>query len=95
MISVESPVMVGGVTVATTNNRGWTPEELAERATDKIVYVGDQSHPLVREQARAFKQGVKAVVCFYLKEAVEQDRVTIANRLRDAGHPELVRLLGE
>jgi hypothetical protein len=30
-----------------------------------------------------------------LREAVEQDRLTIANRLREAGHPELVHLLGE
>jgi hypothetical protein len=35
------------------------------------------------------------VVAFYLKEAVEQDRATIAQRLREAGHPELVHLLGE
>lgn len=95
MISVQSPILVGGVQVATTHNRGWTPEELAERAADKIVYVGDQSHPLVRDQARAFKKNVQDVICFYLKDAIEQDRVTIANRLKDAGHPELVRLLGE
>lgn len=95
MISVESPVLVGGVQVATTSGRGWSPEELAERAANKIVYVGDQSHPLVREQARAFKQNVQAVICFYLKEAIEQDRVTIAGRLKDAGYPDLVRLLGE
>ena len=31
----------------------------------------------------------------YLKEAVEQERVTFANKLREAGHPELVHLLGE
>jgi hypothetical protein len=30
-----------------------------------------------------------------LKEAVEQDRITVANKLREAGHPELVHLLGE
>jgi hypothetical protein len=95
MISVESPILVGGVQVETTNNRGWTVDELAERAVNKIVYVGDQSHPVVREQAHAFKQGVREVVRFYLHEAVQQDRLTIANRLRDAGHQDLIRLLGE
>lgn len=95
MINVSSPVLVGGVTVQTTQHRGWTVEELAQRAADKIVYVGDQSHPAVREQARAFKESVKHVVVFYLNEAIEQDRVTVANRLREAGHPELVHLLGE
>jgi len=95
MISVSSPVLVGGVQVETTHQRGWSADELAQRAADKIIYVGDQSHPAVREQARAFKESVKHVVAFYLKEAVEQDRATIAHRLREAGYPDLVHLLGE
>lgn len=95
MMSVQSPVMVGVVQVETTSNRGWSVEELAQRAADKIIYVGDQSHPVVRDQARAFKENVKSVVAFYLQEVVQQDRLTIANRLREAGHPDLVHLLGE
>lgn len=95
MINVSSPVLVGGVQVQTTQFRGWSTEELAQRAADKIVYVGDKSHPAIREQALAFKESVRQVVAFYLKEAVEQDRVTAANKLREAGHPELVHLLGE
>jgi hypothetical protein len=95
MISVSSPIVVGGVQVHTTQHRGWSVEELAKRAADKIIYVGDQSHPAVQAQARAFKEAVEHVVAFYLREAVEQDRATIAQRLREAGHSELVHLLGE
>ena len=95
MITVEMPVLTSGVSVVTTQNRGWDAEELAQRAADKIIFVGDQSHPAVQAQARAFKVQVKHVVAFYLKEAVEQDRLTMANRLREAGHPELVHLLGD
>jgi hypothetical protein len=95
MITVEMPVLTSGVAVATTDNRGWDIEELAQRAADKIIFVGDQSHPVIQAQARAFKDRVRHVVSFYLKEAVEQDRATIAQRLREAGHPELVHLLGE
>ena len=65
------------------------------RAADKIIHIGDQSHPAVQAQARAFKENVKQVVASYLKEAVEQDRATIASRLREAGHPDLVHLLGD
>ncbi|NQW92625.1 MAG: hypothetical protein HQ446_01065, partial [Polaromonas sp.] len=54
-----------------------------------------QSHPAVQAQARAFKDSVRQVVAFYLREAVEQDRATIAVRLREAGHPDLVHLLGD
>jgi hypothetical protein len=95
MITASAPVHVGSVFVETTQSRGWTAEELAARAADKIIYVGDQSHPAVQAQARAFKDSVKQVVAFYLKEAVEQDRATTALRLREAGHPDLVYLLGD
>jgi len=81
------------IQVATTENRGFTPEELAQRAADKIISIGDQSHPVIREQAQAFKQHIEAVMIFYLREAVTQDRVTLANRMREAGYPDLVTLL--
>jgi len=95
MITPSLSTNAGSVFVQTTQSRGWTPEELANRAADKIIYVGDQSHPSVQAQARAFKENVKQVVAFYLREAVEQDRATIALRLREAGHPNLVHLLGD
>jgi hypothetical protein len=95
MMTAPLPVNGGSVFVETTQARGWTPEELASRAADKIIYVGDQSHPVVQAQARAFKENVKQVVAFYLREAVEQDRATTALRLREAGHPDLVHLLGD
>jgi Holliday junction resolvasome RuvABC endonuclease subunit len=95
MITPPVQSFVGSVFVETTQARGWTAEELAVRAADKIIYVGDQSHPAVQAQARAFKENVKQVVAFYLKEAIEQDRATIAVRLTQAGHPNLVHLLGE
>lgn len=93
MITAPLSTNVGSVFVETTHNRGWTTEELAARAADKIIYVGDQSHPAVQAQARAFKESVKGVVAFYLHEAVQQDRLTLANRLREAGYPDLVHLL--
>jgi len=30
---------------------------------------------------------------FYMKEAINSDRTTIAARLREAGHPELIKIL--
>ena len=48
----------GNVTVHSTSGRGFSPEELAEMALDKIVYVGSKSHPVIREQAEAFKNKI-------------------------------------
>jgi hypothetical protein len=95
MIGNQSPVLLGGVGVATTNGRGWTPDELADRAIEKIIYVGSESHPAIRDQALAFRTAVRSVVKAYLEEAVNQDRATIAIRLREAGHSNLVHLLGD
>lgn len=81
------------VNVVTTSGRGFTPEELAERALDKIISVGDSSHPAVREQALAFREKIRGVLVMYMTEAVKSDRTTIANRLRQAGYPDLVDLL--
>jgi hypothetical protein len=84
-----------GIQVFTKDHGGFTPEELANRALDKIIQVGDNSHPLVREQALAFREHIRAVLVFYMNEAVKFDRVTLANKLREAGHPELIKLLEE
>lgn len=90
---MQSPILLMKVDVATTNNRGFTPEELAEQAVNKIVYVGANSHPAIREQAEAFKESVRHVVLMYLQQAVQSNKTTIANHLTQAGHPELVKLL--
>ena len=90
----EIGILLGGsVMVHTTNNRGFTPEEIAERALDKIISVGSQSHPAIRDQAEAFRNQIREVLVFYMKEAVKSDRTTVAAKLRDAGHPELIKLL--
>lgn len=92
MIESMLPV-VSGVEVRTTSNRGFTPDEVAQRCVDKIISVGDQTHPAIRDQAHAFKEHIRAVVAFYIKDAIKNDRHTIATRLRDAGHPELTTIL--
>jgi len=95
MIGTQSPVLLGSVGVATTNGRGWTPDELADRAIEKILYIGNESHPAIREQAIAFRGAVRSVIKTYLEEAVNQDRATIAIRLHEAGYSNLVHLLGD
>ena len=95
MISVQGLGESNGIQVFTKDNGGFTPEELAERALDKIIQVGDQSHPLVREQANAFRNHIRGVLVFYMNEAVKFDRLTLAHKLRESGHPELIHLLGD
>ncbi len=93
MMSFDSAGSIGSVGISIVNGRGWNAAELAQQATDKIIYVGDQSHPLVAQQAHAFKERVRAIVEYYLCQTVAQHNSTIATRLTEAGHPELVAIL--
>jgi hypothetical protein len=95
MITVQGIGESSGIQVFTKDHGGFTPEEIAERALDKIIQVGDQSHPVVRDQANAFRNHIRGVLVFYMNEAVKFDRVTLAHKLREAGHPELIKLLEE
>jgi len=81
----ETPV----VSVQTTEGRGFTPDEVAERCVQKLISVSDDAHPAIRDQARAFKKHMETVVAFYMREAIRSDRTTVYNALKDAGHPEL------
>jgi hypothetical protein len=85
----ETPI----VTVHTTENRGFTPEEVAARCVDKLISVSDSAHPAIRDQARAYKKHMEAVVSQYMREAIRSDRTTVYNALIDAGHPELANAI--
>lgn len=79
--------------VMATEGRGFTPEEVAERALDKIIYVGSHTHPAIREQAEAFKDSIRNVLIYYMHEAIRSHNVTLVNKFQQAGHPELIPIL--
>lgn len=81
------------VSVISTSGRGMTPEEVADLAMSKIIHVADTAPPEIAAQAKAFKDRLRAVVIYYMKQAVASDRTTVYNALTDAGHPELAELI--
>lgn len=85
--------LLGGVQVYTTTERGFTPEEIAERALDKIIYVGEQSHPVIRDQAQAFKNAIRSVLVFYLREAQNSERTNIIANLSKQGFEEMAQII--
>lgn len=44
----EFKIAIGDLGVKTTQNRGHTPEEVAEMATDKIISISDNADPMVK-----------------------------------------------
>ena len=93
MMDSEGSVITGDVLVMTTEGRGFTPEEIAERALDRIIYIGSQTHPAIRDQAEAFRENIRQVLVFYMHEAIRSHHVTLVNNFHKAGHPDLVAIL--
>ena len=91
--TMELPRFEQVVKVHTTSGRGFTPEEVAARCADKLMYVSDSAPAEIRDQARAFKAHIEKVVAVYMREAIASDRTTVYNALKDAGHPELAELI--
>lgn len=93
MMDSVSFINLGNVMVQTTHNRGHTPDELAEFALEKIIAVSNNSHPVITEQAHAFRDAIRTVLVHYMREAVRSHNVTLVNKLTTAGFPELVKIL--
>lgn len=93
MFSIVTGAGLGDVKANAVSGRGFTPEEVAEQALAKIISVGGNCHPVIRDQAEAFKDQIREVLVHYMYQAVRSNHTTLANRFRAAGHPELVKLL--
>jgi dissimilatory sulfite reductase (desulfoviridin) alpha/beta subunit len=81
------------VTVHTSDNKGFSAEEVASRCADKIIQVGDNAPLEIQEQARAYKEHIEKVIAFYMKEAIQSDRTTVANVIKNAGQEKLAELI--
>jgi macrodomain Ter protein organizer (MatP/YcbG family) len=81
------------VLVNTSDNRGFTPEELSEQCVQKLISVSDTAPPAIRDQARAYQKHIETLVVYYMRQAIRSDRTTVYNALNDAGHPDLADLI--
>ena len=90
---VEVPRDEQVVLVNITDNRGFSPEELAEQCVGKLISVSDTAPPAIRDQARAFSKHIETLVAYYMRQAIRSDRTSVYNALKDAGHPELAELI--
>lgn len=93
MFSATGGTAMGIVTASAVSGRGFTPEELADAALDKIIYIGKSSDPAIRAQAEAYRAQIRTVLVAAMHQAIRSNHTTLINRFRAAGHPELVKLL--
>lgn len=81
------------VEVHTTDKRGFTPEEIAERCAHKILAISETAPEAIKAQAHAFRKDMVKVLEVYMREAIKSDRTTVYNELIHAGHRELAELI--
>ena len=93
MLELSATVKPGVCEVYTTEHRGFTPEEIAERAVPKVVSVAEGADPEVREQAEAFKNRLFHVIVKACNDAIESDRTTLANLFTQQGHEDMADIL--
>jgi hypothetical protein len=84
---------LGTVQVMTTYNLGFFAEELADRALNQIINVGDNAPPVIADQARAFQENLREVLIYFIREGMRSRNVTLAAKFTEAGFPELVKLI--
>ena len=54
-----SGTVLGDAMVWTTENRGHTPEEIAEMSIKRVVHIADTAPAVMREQALQFQDQIK------------------------------------
>jgi len=81
LINPFASAEVGDVMVHTTRNRGHSAEELTEMALEKIIRVsGDMPEP-IRAQVMAYKDNLRDILLFYMRQAMLSERVTIRGEI--------------
>ena len=93
MLGVNVAIEPGICEVHTTEYRGFTPEEIAERAIPKVISVAEGADPEVREQAETFKNRLFHVIVNACNDAIRSDRTTLTNLLDQQGHKDMADIL--
>jgi len=86
-------MLIGPVSVQTSDYGGLSPEQIAKLCADRIIAVGDKAPPEIAQQAQAFKQHILEVILHYVTLAAQEDRATVCAMVDQQGYPEISRLI--
>lgn len=86
-------VEMGKATVTTTSHRGLSVEYWADQATKKIIAVAPDSDSILKEQAEAYRNRIRAVLIHYMNQAIKSDRTTLYNLFAKQGHRDMAEIL--
>jgi|TARA_R110002095_G_C4087221_1_gene222286 hypothetical protein len=84
---------IGNALVFTSDNRGHSPEDMAEMALNKIMMVSDSAPPVIRDQAYAHRQRLKEVLIYYMNKMCQSERTTIWALMKQQGHEDMAEII--
>ena len=84
---------LGPVTVLTTENRGFTPEEVAQRCLNRLIYVADDAPDVIRQQANSYRDSMYKTLVHFMNEAIRSDRTTLVAQLTKQGHNDMAEII--
>ena len=93
MFDANSLLNLGDVSVHTTENRGHSPEEMAEMALNKIMLVSKDAPPVIRDQAIAHRDKLKEILIFYMTRMAQSERTTIWAMMKKQGHEDMAEII--
>jgi len=84
---------IGNALVFTSDNRGHSPEDMAEMALNKIMMVSDNAPPVIRDQAYAHRQRLKEVLIYYMNKMCQSERTTLWALMKQQGHDDMAEII--
>ena len=93
MFDSESHTAIQDPFVFTSNNRGHSPEEMAEMAMNKIMVVSKDAPTVIRDQAIAHRDKLKEILIFYMNRMAQSERTTIWALMRQQGHEDMAEII--
>jgi hypothetical protein len=93
MFGLTLGTMVGNAEVSITSGRGLNADELTRMALSKIIFVGPEVPPAIRDQAEAYKARIESVLRHYLAQAQKSQNTTICNTLEQMGETQAAEIV--
>jgi len=81
-MNFEGGLQLGSVKVFTTDNRGFTPDEMADRAVDRLLRINNRSE-------------LRRVLTQYFQEAQDSERMDLRRKLEANGFADAAKHLGD
>ena len=85
MLSVGTGPVIGELRTMTTSGRGLNAAEIMSLLMPRLLHVGDNAPPAIRDQASAFKADIERLVRYYIVQAQKSQNTTICGMLEQAG----------